>query len=339
MMRLSSFVLQNERAATFVASANGALSALLPAGNKGTADGVGGLSYPVTATNVSYEVPADSAAVSADASIDVSMMADAAAVADAVADAFAENAELFKPKLLLSHTYTVKSGDMVGFLAQEFGLNQSTIISMNKIKNTRVLQIGQKLRVPNQDGIIYTAVAGDTAESIAEKNKISTADLRYVNNLFSGAIKEGAVVFIPGVELDQTALQEINGDLFMWPARGAITSYYGMRVDPFNRGRRQFHTGLDIGVRSGTSVKAAMSGRVVTISYNDVYGNYIIIAHHSNYRTLYAHLSSVKVKSGSYVGTGQVIAASGATGLVTGPHLHFTVFKNGALVNPRVLMN
>jgi murein DD-endopeptidase MepM/ murein hydrolase activator NlpD len=96
---------------------------------------------------------------------------------------------------------------------------------------------------------------------------------------------------------------------------------------------------MDIGVPTGTTVRAAMAGRVITASYSDVYGYYIVISHHSGYRTLYGHLSSMLVKPGAYVGTSQIIARSGSTGLSTGPHLHFTVYKNGITTNPRVLMN
>jgi murein DD-endopeptidase MepM/ murein hydrolase activator NlpD len=81
-----------------------------------------------------------------------------------------------------------------------------------------------------------------------------------------------------------------------------------------------------------------MAGRVSTVGYNDAFGNYAVISHHSGYRTLYAHLSVVRVKAGAYVGTGQRIGDVGSTGVSTGPHLHFTVYKNGVTVNPRSLM-
>jgi len=81
-----------------------------------------------------------------------------------------------------------------------------------------------------------------------------------------------------------------------------------------------------------------MSGRVSATGYDNSLGNYVVINHHSGYRTLYAHMSLVRVKSGAYVGTGERIGDVGSTGMSTGPHLHFTVFKNGITVNPRALM-
>jgi murein DD-endopeptidase MepM/ murein hydrolase activator NlpD len=242
-----------------------------------------------------------------------------------------------KPRLLLYDTYTVQKGDTIGNLAAAFGLNIDTLISVNNIKSTRLLQIGLALKVPNQDGIFYTVKKGDTLESIAEEYKTAPRAIQIVNELFSDTIQAGAALFIPGGLLDPVNLQEINGDLFIWPIRGYITSPYGYRRSPFT-GVRQFHSGLDIGSPQGTPIRAAMSGRVSTAGWDNVLGNYVVITHHSGYRTLYGHMSVIRVKSGAYVGTGDRIGDVGSTGLSTGPHLHFTVYKNGVTVNPRVLM-
>ncbi len=133
-------------------------------------------------------------------------------------------------------------------------------------------------------------------------------------------------------------MQEINGDLFIWPVNNVITSSYGYRRDPFGSGRRLFHTGIDIRGGTGTPVKAAMSGRVSGVGYDRVLGNYVAINHHSGYRTIYAHLSVIRTRTGAYVGTGERIGDVGSTGLSTGAHLHFAVYKNGVTVNPRSLM-
>jgi len=133
-------------------------------------------------------------------------------------------------------------------------------------------------------------------------------------------------------------LQEINGDLFIWPLYGTISSFYGNRRDPVNPDRWEFHNGIDIRGRTGTPIRAAMAGRVSSVGFDRVYGNYVIINHHSGYRTLYAHLSVIRTRSGAYVAQGERIGDAGNTGLSTGPHLHFTVYKNGNTVNPRVLL-
>jgi murein DD-endopeptidase MepM/ murein hydrolase activator NlpD len=242
-----------------------------------------------------------------------------------------------RPRMLGYESYTVQEGDIIGDIAQNFGLNQDTLISCNGIRNTRLIQIGQVLRVPNQDGILYTVKKGDTLAEVGEKFQTGTAAIRAANELFSESVHAGTVLFIPGARLDWVNLQEINGDLFLWPVPGAITSPYGFRLSPFT-GVRQFHSGLDIASRMGTPIRAAMSGRVSAVGWDDSFGNYVVISHHSGYRTLYAHMSVARVKAGAYVGTGERIGDVGSTGLSTGPHLHFTVYKNGVTVNPRTLM-
>ncbi|MDR1566136.1 MAG: peptidoglycan DD-metalloendopeptidase family protein [Treponema sp.] len=248
-----------------------------------------------------------------------------------------EPEEYSKPHLLTFTSYKVKQGDIIGSIAVETGLSQSTIISVNNIKNTRTLQIGQILRIPNQDGIYYTVQKDDTLLSVAERYKIDPGDIKIANELFSDVLHINSGVFLPGARLGSVELQEINGDLFLWPVAGYITSLYGYRANPFG-GVRQFHSGLDIGAAMGTPVKAAMAGRVSTVGDDQTLGNYVVISHHSGYRTLYGHMSYVRVKAGAYVSAGQRIGDVGSTGLSTGPHLHFTVYKNGVTVNPRSLM-
>jgi murein DD-endopeptidase MepM/ murein hydrolase activator NlpD len=248
-----------------------------------------------------------------------------------------EPESLSRPRVLLHSAYTVQNGDMIGPLAEKFGLNEDTLISLNKIRNTRNIQVGQMLKIPNQDGILYTVRKGDTLAGIAETWKADTAAISTANELFSGSVREGTDLFIPGAMMDWVTRQEINGDLFLWPVSGYITSAYGYRKSPFT-GVRQFHSGLDIGSATGTPVRAAMSGRVSYVGWDDAFGNYVVVSHHSGYRTLYGHMSVIRTKFGAYVGTGERIGDVGSTGLSTGPHLHFTVYKNGVTVNPRVLI-
>jgi len=248
-----------------------------------------------------------------------------------------EPEEYSLPHILTFSSYTIVQGDMIGYIAIRTGLNEDTLISVNDIKNTRLLQIGQVIRIPNQDGIYYTVKAGDTLESIAAQYSTTASNISFVNELFSDTLALNSVLFIPGAKMDWVNRQEINGDLFIWPVTGRITSSYGYRTDPF-AGTRQFHTGLDISAVEGTPIKAAMAGRVSQVGYDDSYGNHVLITHHSGYRTLYAHMSVIRVKAGAYVETGERIGDVGNTGQSTGPHLHFTVYKNGVTVNPRVLM-
>ena len=100
--------------------------------------------------------------------------------------------------------------------------------------------------------------------------------------------------------------------------------------------RYRAHLGVDFGARRGTPVRAAGSGRVVFAGRKGGYGNVIIISHGNGYKSLYAHLSRFRkgIRRGKRVRQGHVIGYVGSTGLSTGPHLHFGLYKNNRPINP-----
>lgn len=234
--------------------------------------------------------------------------------------------------------YVVKKGDIPGQIAEAFGVTVDTLISFNDIRNTRAIRIGSFLKIPNMNGILHEVAPGDTLDSIAAKYSISPDRVAEVNRLDSGILREGRKLFLPDARLSSFTLREINGDLFKWPIRGWITSWYGWRDDPFS-GTRTFHTGIDIGAPHGAPVRAAMEGRVSVTGYNAVSGNYVILSHHSGYSSMYAHLDRIDVRKGQSVSIGTRIGTVGTTGYSTGSHLHFTVLKNGRTVNPMLVLN
>ncbi|MDR1388687.1 MAG: M23 family metallopeptidase [Treponema sp.] len=248
-----------------------------------------------------------------------------------------EPEEFSKPRMLLYSSYTVKKGDVLSDIARQFGLNSGTLVSLNNIKNARNIAIDLTLKIPNQDGISYKVKKGDTLESIAKANKIEVEPIKVANELFSSNITLNSTLFLPGAEMPKVEEQQIYGDLFIWPVRGRLTSYYGYRRSPFTGGR-SFHAGLDIAAPNGYPIKAAMAGRVQSMGWDNTYGNFVVISHQGGYRTLYGHMSRTATQSGAYVNVDDVIGYVGSTGQSTGPHLHFTVYKNGATVNPRPLL-
>jgi murein DD-endopeptidase MepM/ murein hydrolase activator NlpD len=248
-----------------------------------------------------------------------------------------EPEEFTQPRMLLFSSYTVQPGEVPGEIAQKFGLSASTVISVNNIKNTRAVPVGKVLRIPNQDGVFYTVKRGDTLSAIATRHKAAAAEIQVANELFSDKINPNTSLFIPGATLPWEEEQQINGDLFAWPLRGRLTSYYGYRRSPFT-GSRSFHDGLDIAAPTGTPIKAALAGRVQSAGWDSTYGNFVVITHAAGYKTLYGHMDSIAARSGAYVNAGAVIGYVGNTGVSTGPHLHFTVYKNGSSVNPRALL-
>lgn len=120
----------------------------------------------------------------------------------------------------------------------------------------------------------------------------------------------------------------------IWPARGWVTSDFGLRVDPYTA-ERVMHRGLDIANRPGTPVVAPADGMVVFAGTEGGYGKVIVLDHGYGVKTRYGHLSEIKVRLGERVQRGQRIGAVGNTGRSTGPHLHYEVRVNGIPENPR----
>jgi murein DD-endopeptidase MepM/ murein hydrolase activator NlpD len=118
-----------------------------------------------------------------------------------------------------------------------------------------------------------------------------------------------------------------------WPVdvETRITSWYGPREF---KGRREFHTGIDIGVWYSTEIKATKAGKVVFAGWLPRYGWTVEIQHEMGYSTLYAHNRYYFPDAGDEVEEGEVIALSGDTGDTTGPHLHYEIRLNGKPVDP-----
>jgi murein DD-endopeptidase MepM/ murein hydrolase activator NlpD len=147
----------------------------------------------------------------------------------------------------------------------------------------------------------------------AEQAKIQSTLQKAAGTLPAGAIRHG-------------------GGSMIWPVNGPITS-------PFCEARawERCHPGIDIGVPSGTPIRAAASGKVTLMQSAGAsggYGNYTCISHTSTLSTCYAHQSRFATSLGANVSQGDVIGYSGCTGLCFGPHLHFEVRINGAVTNP-----
>ena len=237
-------------------------------------------------------------------------------------------------------TYRIKKGDIAGQIAEKFGISTDSILSFNHIKNARGLQIGQYLKIPTMSGILYTTKKSDeTISKIAEKYEVDASGVASANNIaMNASLPVGTTLFVTNAAMDWAERQEINGDLFKKPIKSAfrISSHYGWRNSPFSGGRSH-HTGVDMACPTGTSVYAAVSGTVTSTGYSPTYGNYVIVHHHSGYKTLYGHLSAILCVNGQRVDQNTRIGRVGSTGLSTGPHLHFSVYKNNALVNPELL--
>ena len=240
--------------------------------------------------------------------------------------------------------HEVKKNENATGIAQKYSIRIGTLIAYNNLQDASKLSIGQKLKIPNIDGIPYTIKQGDTISSIAEKNNININKILDVNDIIDDKlILAGNIIFLPGAKMNPDDLSRAIGikpaKLMIRPVPGKITSNYGMREDPFKpgSGRRIFHRGIDYSGKIGEPVKAALNGTAQR-RVDSVLGNHIIINHDGGYSTIYAHLSDYSVKSGEKVKQGQEIGKIGASGIATGSHLHFEVRLNGSNVNPQELL-
>ena len=123
-----------------------------------------------------------------------------------------------------------------------------------------------------------------------------------------------------------------NGAISL-PVDAEITSLFGYRMHPI-LGYQKFHSGMDFGADSGTTIRAAAAGVVIFADWYGGYGNAVIVDHGGGITTLYGHTEGFYIANGQAVQKGQPIAAVGSTGLSTGPHLHFEVRKDGEPIDP-----
>lgn len=128
----------------------------------------------------------------------------------------------------------------------------------------------------------------------------------------------------------------------IWPVKagiGHISMYFGQNENPFT-GQWYIHKGVDISTyRTGDPIVAAADGKVAYVGYDASYGNNVIIQHSHGFTTRYGHMQSFKVYKGQKVAQGQVVGYLGATGLVTGPHVHYEVHLGTSLIDPLKFLN
>jgi LysM repeat protein len=234
--------------------------------------------------------------------------------------------------------HTIQQKENFWKVAKTYGVDIDTIVGANPGLGKLSAARGQTICVPNQKGVIHKIAEREDIQMIAALYNVPSEKIAAVNNLTAKSILvSGLELFVPGAKPKKlseelTAQYSLRG-IFGSPLPGRITSSMGMRKHPVG-GFRGKHTGIDLAAKDGTSIAAAAGGTVVQTGEGDYIGKFVIISHNNSYTTIYGHCSQVLTSPGKTVKKGQIIAKSGHTGRVTGPHLHFEIRKNGAPQDP-----
>jgi murein DD-endopeptidase MepM/ murein hydrolase activator NlpD len=118
-----------------------------------------------------------------------------------------------------------------------------------------------------------------------------------------------------------------------WPVHGPVSSHFGERLHPVT-GEKSMHSGIDIRAPAGTPIHATAPGIVSFSGWTNDSGYIIVVEHGHGFSTAYAHNKKNHASVGQKVKKGELIASSGSTGITTGPHLHYEVWKDGRQINP-----
>lgn len=227
---------------------------------------------------------------------------------------------------------------------QEFNLLRLYVEACKeKLSAEKEVLDAAKASVQKEEAALGELIAAKQAEIDAKQNDIGQkeaaieeyeADLKAQNEVIAAL---EAAVAAERKRLAEENRRKLNydGGMFCFPAPSyvRVSSEFGNRIHPILK-VEQFHSGVDLAAPNGSPILAAYDGEVVAADYNGSMGNYVMIDHGDSLYTIYMHASALYVSKGDVVTKGQQIAAVGSTGRSTGPHLHFTVRKDGEYVNP-----
>lgn len=201
--------------------------------------------------------------------------------------------------------HVVRKGETISTIAQGYRLSSSRLSQFNGIADPKSLRAGQKLYLPDR----------------IKKKRFKKLP---IDRIIEDEMRKDQTAMQRSGKAPRARKSKIH---FRWPVKGSIMSKFGIR-----NGRR--HDGIDIDADSGAPIYAAADGVVVFEGKMRGYGKLILLKHKANFFTAYAHNSANKVKRGSKVKSGDVIAKVGKTGRATGPHLHFEIREGQKARNP-----
>lgn len=196
------------------------------------------------------------------------------------------------------------------------------------------------LRVIAQQVDLGGIGSGDRYDIVTEYRHAETGDVEVGDLLYAGFRRASgkAIAMLKWTANGRTEWFEASGvgerrGVLTSPVAGRMSSGFGMRRHPI-LGYTRMHAGIDFAARYGSPIYAVTDGVVAFAGRHGGHGNYVRIQHNGGLATGYAHMSRIAAVPGQRVRRGQVIGYVGSTGLSTGPHLHYELYRNGATVNP-----
>lgn len=243
-------------------------------------------------------------------------------------------------------THKTARGETLRQIAAHYRVAPEHLEVINAMKMDRSLSAGESILVPVGLGTVHVVGKKQTVFTVAKQYNLKPSTVLFFNRSHSEdlTLKQGEQLFIPLGSIESKGAKEIaantqirnlleNKLMFTWPLHGRLSSRFGWRVHPiYHRGR--MHKGIDLAVPTGTPIRAAERGRVLWADWKGGSGKCVIIEHPNGMHSYYMHCSKILVKRGQYVTRRSVIAKVGETGLATGPHLHFSLKRDGDMINP-----
>jgi murein DD-endopeptidase MepM/ murein hydrolase activator NlpD len=182
--------------------------------------------------------------------------------------------------------------------------------------------------------------ASDEFDIIIEHRRAETGEVKAGNLLYAGIDRGGKslIQMLKWSSGDNTQWFEASGvgetkGAMSRPVSGPVSSNFGMRVHPV-LGYRRMHSGMDFKAGYGTPIYSVTDGVIAYAGRKGGYGNFVQVNHGGGLATGYGHMSRIVASPGQRVRQGQIIGYVGSTGLSTGPHLHYEMYRNGKTVNP-----
>ncbi len=253
-------------------------------------------------------------------------------------------------QLLARWDYLVMVAEQDRMLVEDVLATKATVEQTQERLENRITEVARNTKKTNRENAQLASLRTQKANSVKtiqgqrQEYEAAAAELertaRSMKNLLA-ELERRRRAESDRARAEGRNLQPYTGDFargegrLEWPVRGELVGHFGTEVHP-KWGTVTMNNGIDIATPIGTPVHVVAQGRVDYVSEDfGAYGQMVVVNHGDGYYTLYGHLSTISVTSGSQLATGQLIGYSGDTGSLKGPELHFEVRKGAQSLDPQ----